>query len=382
MAFPNRLAATAVLLTFGLVVMPPSALGVTLNLNDVPPGDADHGAIAFLNRHDVLYGYPDGTFHPDANVTRGEILKIVLEANGDGQAALTAPVGETGIYTDVPTSHTLAPYIAFAAGHSYISGYEDGTFRPDAQVTRAEAAKIVANILHAPAGATSDYTDMDGSTLAPYVSRLAVANWFRPAPPLYNPNIPATRREIARMTYRALVSTAASPARTYSDGMTEPDSLGSDWSVHRDGAAPYDLPPGWQTATGQGTENGATIDLVAVAPWTVSAETDDEPAFALGRMELDDLDRLDAGASDGVTYLPVRREIAVGSNAMLVGVLEIIQPGTVHVAWLTPKALYVAMYFPEKAPGLRGLFDRFVQHAIEATVSTDGGVVSIPQQAP
>lgn len=343
------------------------AAAVTLNLRDVPVGDPDRAAIAFLNSHDVIYGSPDGTFRPDAGITRGEILKIALEGAGLGAKAFTT--AGTQVYSDVPSSHTLGGYITFAAGAGYISGYGDGTFRPDASVTRAEAAKIVANILQAPAGTSTDYTDLGASSLAPYMGRLAAANWFRPTPPLYNPNIPATRREIARMTYRALVATNASPERIYGDNQAEPAAIVSDWSIHRDGVVPYDLPAGWSAVELTIEEEGIDVDVVAAG---LSDEAD--PIFALMRFPLDSIDQLMELGIDGSesgAAMPdfTPRAFNVGSDGRTHQVMTGAIPGedTVMMLWFTDSGIYAGVYDSAAAPGMQGLFERFIQHAVEAT---------------
>src|SRR5436305_1567764 len=72
----TRSLAALVVAVSSLFALPAAALATPLNLRDVPAGDPDRVAIEFLNRHEVVYGSIDGMFHPDANITRGEILKI------------------------------------------------------------------------------------------------------------------------------------------------------------------------------------------------------------------------------------------------------------------------------------------------------------------
>jgi hypothetical protein len=362
----TRLAAGATILLIGSVFAAAPAAAVTLNLRDVPTTDPDRAAIEFLNTHDVLYGSPDGTFRPDANITRGEILKIVLEAAGEGHNALVASEASATLYTDVPSSHTLATYVNFASAHGFIGGYGDGTFRPDAQVTRAEAAKIVANILMAPPAAPSAYTDIGGTTLQPFIERLYAANWFQPTPPLFNPNIPATRREVARMTYRAIVATNASPARTFDPAQTAPTAHASDWTAQRDGAIAFDLPGRWSWIADSLQESGVSMDAIAVGPRPI--EEENAVIFAIGKVDGDSLDDLPISNN---TAEPVQRRIAVGPDAFMVTAFEYTDPATneVAVGWLTGEGLYVAIYEQNHLPGLRGLFDRFVQHALEATAN-------------
>lgn len=94
----------------------------------------------------VVGGYEDGTFRPDQAVTRAEFTKILLQAayktNNDLK---TAPA--EGAFSDVKTDDWFFKYVYSAKDLGYIGGYEDGTFRPNQPVTRAEAAKIVHKFL-------------------------------------------------------------------------------------------------------------------------------------------------------------------------------------------------------------------------------------------
>lgn len=91
---------------------------------------------------DVFYhssyisGYPDGTFGPDNGLTRAEVAKIMVTSN-----ELELALG-SGFY-DVEDGHWASPYISTAKLRGYINGNEDGSYRPDSNITRAEFASIV-----------------------------------------------------------------------------------------------------------------------------------------------------------------------------------------------------------------------------------------------
>ncbi|RXZ79571.1 hypothetical protein EBB07_22080 [Paenibacillaceae bacterium] len=97
----------------------------------------------------IVGGYPDNTFKPGRTVTRAEfavMLMNVLKPQGDG-AALT--------FTDKAMIGSWAQRsIAQAVDAGIISGYEDGSFRPNAEITRAEMAKMVAKALGLTGGTT------------------------------------------------------------------------------------------------------------------------------------------------------------------------------------------------------------------------------------
>lgn len=102
---------------------------------------ADYWASTYINDlvgKGYISGYGDGNFGPDNNLTRAETVKIVMNA-------LEKPIGEHGnsSFDDVATDHSLINYIESAKDQSVVGGYEDGTFKPDRAVTRAEFTKIL-----------------------------------------------------------------------------------------------------------------------------------------------------------------------------------------------------------------------------------------------
>ena len=85
-------------------------------------------------------------YRPSANVTRGQLAKIVVRAAG---WALVSPPVAT--FSDVPTTNIFYPYVETAACHGILSGYSDGTFRPANPATRGQIAKIITAALTSPA---------------------------------------------------------------------------------------------------------------------------------------------------------------------------------------------------------------------------------------
>ena len=84
-------------------------------------------------------GYPDGSYKPDANVTRAEFVKLVNSIiDFNKKAALT--------YKDVPASEWFYDYVGVAQEIGYISGYSTDKFGPNDYITREQAASILARI--------------------------------------------------------------------------------------------------------------------------------------------------------------------------------------------------------------------------------------------
>ncbi|MBI5414076.1 S-layer homology domain-containing protein [Candidatus Peregrinibacteria bacterium] len=84
-----------------------------------------------------ISGYPDGTFRGENTLTRAESTKILMTAAGKRIDGVT-----TSPFPDVPSTHWSAPFISSAVNLGLVSGYGDGTFRPNDLITKNEFAKL------------------------------------------------------------------------------------------------------------------------------------------------------------------------------------------------------------------------------------------------
>ena len=85
----------------------------------------------------VIGGYADGTFRPDAPISRAEFAKIAVSFTQNNGSAVY------NYFTDVKTTDWFAPYVTAAKDAGLIEGYSDGSFKPESKITRAEACAIV-----------------------------------------------------------------------------------------------------------------------------------------------------------------------------------------------------------------------------------------------
>jgi outer membrane protein assembly factor BamB len=115
------------------------------HFSDVPSSNPFYTFIETAYHHNVISGYPDGTFHPGYNVTRGQLCKIIVLARAWAINLTGGPH-----FSDVPTGNTFYMYIETAYNHAIISGYPDGTFRPGNNATRGQISKIVYNAITQP----------------------------------------------------------------------------------------------------------------------------------------------------------------------------------------------------------------------------------------
>jgi len=104
---------------------------------DVHEDDWYYVAICTLTNGGLIEGYPDGTFKPDNPITRAELATIICRFD---EKYGTLPITEG--FEDVE-GHWAESYVEFAATRRYVVGYPDGTFRPDQPITRAETVTMV-----------------------------------------------------------------------------------------------------------------------------------------------------------------------------------------------------------------------------------------------
>lgn len=103
--------------------------------------EAVQNAVDFLMSMGLASGKADGNYHPEDSITREEFAKLLVGVLGlENEAALSK--GEQK-FSDVPKDRWSYPYVSIAVGMDMAKGFEDGTFRPQAQVTKAQAAAML-----------------------------------------------------------------------------------------------------------------------------------------------------------------------------------------------------------------------------------------------
>ena len=112
------------------------------SFTDVEPGSWYETAVNTLSGLGIVSGMGDGTFQPDRYITRAEFTSMALRF-----ADLPAGVEET-IFSDVHEGDWFYSTVAGAVHYGWVTGYPDGTFRPERIITRAEVATIVNGMLN------------------------------------------------------------------------------------------------------------------------------------------------------------------------------------------------------------------------------------------
>ena len=111
------------------------------DFSDVAETDWFNNAVSTLANAQLINGYPDGSYRPNANITRAEFATIAIRFFLDEDVEI-----EENNLSDVK-GHWAEANINLAYALELINGYPDGTFRPDQKITRAEAMAIVNRVL-------------------------------------------------------------------------------------------------------------------------------------------------------------------------------------------------------------------------------------------
>lgn len=178
---------------------------ITMNGKDYAPVTFVNRKAAELNRTDhlaFLSGYANGTFEPDRNMTRAEVTTMFARLLTEKMAADQT---YSNTFSDVAKSHWAANYIGYMQQFGIITGYADGSFRPDASVTRAEFAAIASRFERLTEG-TKSFSDVPSSHwAAKYINFAATRGWVNGyADGTFRPNNSITRAEVAAVTCRLL----------------------------------------------------------------------------------------------------------------------------------------------------------------------------------
>ncbi len=179
---------------------------------------SDHWAINFIESlvsRGLISGFPDGTFRPENSLTRAEYAALLAKSFD-----LPRKVGAaSGNFKDISSNFWAAPAITKATAMGFISGFPDGTFRPQDNLTRVQALLSLVSGLGLTGGNSSvllafrDRAQIPSyatNAIATATQRQLVVNY--PQSDLLEPLRDITRAEIAAKLYQALVTTGTAVA--------------------------------------------------------------------------------------------------------------------------------------------------------------------------
>lgn len=175
-------------------VMPRSDVNVSGTTGDLRLNAEDHFA--------YIAGYPDGTFKPNGSLTRAEAATIFYRLLLDQTAAKSVT------FKDVASGSWYETAVRTLAGKGVIAGYPDGTFKPNASVTRAEFCAMASRFFSLKEGSVK-FTDVPASFWGyGYIASVIARGYLDDSETAYNPNGAITRAEVVSMVNRMLSRSA------------------------------------------------------------------------------------------------------------------------------------------------------------------------------
>lgn len=181
-------------------------------------------AIEYLVKKKIIHGYPDNTFQPFKNISRVEFLKIALSASN---VSVKEPLPPSG-FPDVDEKSWYAPFIKKAKNEGWISGYTDGTFKPEQPITRVEALKIIGKVqnwnIPQPLN-KAPYTDTPLlAWYTPYVAYAKNKNFLEEKGPFFRGYTFIMRGEVSEVLFRTAI-TQEKKALVFSTKLLEEDTI-------------------------------------------------------------------------------------------------------------------------------------------------------------
>jgi hypothetical protein len=117
-----------------------TSCGITFS--DVPTTDQFYEDVVTLACEGVVNGYEDGRFKGGSAVTRAESAKFIIQGLEKKSVSLASP-NPSDSFTDVPSTHVFYSVIMRAKANGIIAGYDDGTYKPDANTSRGAMSKMI-----------------------------------------------------------------------------------------------------------------------------------------------------------------------------------------------------------------------------------------------
>lgn len=150
-----------------------------------------------------LLGYEDGTVRPNGSISRAEVATVLFRLLKDDVRAQN--LTEDNAYSDVSGTAWYAAAVSTLSKMGVISGYPDGTFRPNAPITRAEFAAMIARFDETAKSADTPFTDISGHWAENAIGKAYGNGWVEgSSKTVFCPESNLTRAETATLLNRVL----------------------------------------------------------------------------------------------------------------------------------------------------------------------------------
>ena len=150
-----------------------------------------------------LLGYEDGTVRPNGSISRAEVATVLFRLLKDDVRMQN--LTKDNAYSDVPDTAWYAAAVSTLSKMGVISGYPDGTFRPNAPITRAEFAAMIARFDETAKSADTPFTDISGHWAENAIGKAYGNGWVEgSSKTVFCPESNLTRAETATLLNRVL----------------------------------------------------------------------------------------------------------------------------------------------------------------------------------
>lgn len=184
----------------------------------------DTGMLNKTDHFAYVIGYPDGTVHPNGQITRAEVATIFFRLLRDEvrDGAFTT----SNTYSDVAYGKWYNNPISTMSALGIITGYPDGTFKPNKPITRAEFAAIAARFDETQSGKSATFSDVIGHWAAKEIGIAYYNDWIKGYPDgTFKPDQNITRAEAMTLINRVLERKPESPADLLTNMNTWTDNM-------------------------------------------------------------------------------------------------------------------------------------------------------------
>lgn len=172
----------------------------TVILDDLIPLAAPN--LNITDHFAYITGYPAGDVQPEGSITRAEVATVFFRLMLDEYRTENWATGNS--FSDVSSGDWFNNAVSTCARAGIIKGYEDGTFRPHATITRAEFAAIAARFVSEDVPGYDYFTDMDGHWAQTDVARAVMAGWIKGSGRQFRPDDRLSRAETAALVNRMI----------------------------------------------------------------------------------------------------------------------------------------------------------------------------------
>lgn len=168
-----------------------------IHFTDVPASSWSASVVERAAKMGIVTGYSDGSYHPNQKVTRAEFATMVAKAFG-------LPNSSGSFFSDTQ-GHWASKSIAALQAKGVITGYSDGSFHPNQEISRAEIVAMLARLTNYVPNASNLFLDVATNWASEQINAFATAGIVTgKGNELFKPNDTASRAESVAMIIRLL----------------------------------------------------------------------------------------------------------------------------------------------------------------------------------